>query len=202
MTIQYNKILSTGVLRREPSTFSSVVNIVNLDNNPQDVIVEVWDWSSYSKPVKLPVLIGNNEPVMFPYALQPNNLAVFFTFLAPENVTFYEVRVHYTGNTNVIINSFGRSTNLQSQEGDTVLQHEFVEITNTQNCDEDSIECQGGINNCLNRFTHIRLDNGRVFLMYITFIGEHSIAGFRLRKASNQWAYFGVDKDSIRSFSC
>ncbi|MBX0351768.1 hypothetical protein K0820_06490 [Bacillus toyonensis] len=39
---------STGVLTREPTTVSAVVNIVNLDAfYVHYVSIEVWDWSNY-----------------------------------------------------------------------------------------------------------------------------------------------------------
>lgn len=118
--------LSTGVLRREPGTVSAVINLANLSDKDQNITVEVWNWSSYSNPVKLPVLIGNNIPVQFPYVLAPQNLAVMYTNLS--GVLFYEIRIIHSKENNIITNCFGRSANLAAQEGNTVLDHQLVKV--------------------------------------------------------------------------
>nr|WP_253957733.1 transporter [Metabacillus halosaccharovorans] len=60
----------------------------------------------------------------------------------------------------------------------------------------------GGIRRCLFRFTYIRLNNGRAFWYYPTFVGRNSVAGYRWRRRQYRWVYFGIDLDQIRSFSC
>ncbi|MFC0270692.1 transporter [Metabacillus herbersteinensis] len=60
----------------------------------------------------------------------------------------------------------------------------------------------GGIRGCLYNFTFIRLNNGRSFWYFPTFVGRNSIAGYRWRPRQFRWVYFGIDLDSIRSFSC
>ncbi|MGQ0437461.1 hypothetical protein ACT4UT_03475, partial [Bacillus sp. B-TM1] len=86
----HSVIHSTGVLTREPATVSAVINIVNLDAYYAHYVnIEVWDWSNYSNPVKLPVLIGEDTVVEFPYLLQSNNLAVFYANL-DEAINLYE----------------------------------------------------------------------------------------------------------------
>lgn len=60
----------------------------------------------------------------------------------------------------------------------------------------------GGIRGCLYRFTYIRLNNGRSFWYFPTFVGRYSIAGWRWRRNQYRWEYFGIDLDRIRSFSC
>lgn len=124
-----NEIFSTGVLTREPNTISAVVNIVNLDMHEEgEVIVEVWDWSSYDNPKTIPVLIGENIQVTFPYKLQPNNLAVMYADLNEASVDLYEIRIYYKGK-NLIANCFGRSfPPYTSQEGNTVFQHQLVKV--------------------------------------------------------------------------
>ena len=117
---------STGVLRREPGTVSAVINLVNLDNEDHGVTVEVWNWSSYSNPTKLPVLIGNNVPVSFPYTLAAENLAVMYTNLT--GILFYEIRIIHARERNIIVNSFGRNALLAAQEGNTVLNHQLVKV--------------------------------------------------------------------------
>ena len=117
---------STGVLRREPDTVTAVVNLVNVDDSNHDVTVEVWDWSSYSNPVMLPVLIGNNEIVDFPYFLAPENLAVMYADIT--GVLFYEIVISHPDEENIIVNCFGRSPNLTAQEGNTVLDNQLVQL--------------------------------------------------------------------------
>ena len=69
---------STGVLTREPATVSAVVNIVNLDAYyTHHVTIEVWDWSNYSNPVKLPVLLGENTEVSIPIYFTRQPLSSF-----------------------------------------------------------------------------------------------------------------------------
>jgi hypothetical protein len=60
----------------------------------------------------------------------------------------------------------------------------------------------GGIRRCLYRFTFVRLNNGRSFWYYPTFVGRQSIAGYRWRPNQFRWVYFGIDLNRIRSFSC
>ena len=124
------EILSTGVLTTEPKTVSAVINIVNIDKcDSHEVIVEVWDWSSYHNPVKIPVLIGENENVIFPYSLAPSHLAVLYADLAAYGVTLYEIRVIHFTNKNIISNCFGRSIPpYTSQEGNTVLQKQMIKL--------------------------------------------------------------------------
>lgn len=122
--------LSTGVLTREPLTVSAVVNIVNLDpNTSRKITVQVWDWSSFDAPIQLPVLIGNNVPVVFPYTLDPNHLSVMYADLNAANVSLYEIRITHSDDRDVIANCFGRSAApYTSQEGNTVLQHQLIEV--------------------------------------------------------------------------
>lgn len=118
------RTLSTGVLRKEPGTVAAVINLANTGQSGQEVTVEVWNWSSYSKPVKLPVLIGKNNAVMFPHRLESEKLAVMYTNLA--GVLFYEIRI--IGGDEVIANCFGRSASLAAQEGNTVLHQQLTPI--------------------------------------------------------------------------
>lgn len=56
------------------------------------------------------------------------------------------------------------------------------------------------IRRCLFRFTYIWLRNGRSFWIYLTFVGRHSIAGWRWN--GRRWVYVGIDIDRIESFIC
>ncbi|WP_396954493.1 hypothetical protein [Niallia sp.] len=58
----------------------------------------------------------------------------------------------------------------------------------------------GSMRPCLFRFTYVWLENGRGFWFYPTFVGRHSIAGYRWRM--NRWSYYGTDTNRISSFQC
>lgn len=60
----------------------------------------------------------------------------------------------------------------------------------------------GSIRGCLYRYTFVRLNNGRGFWFYPTFVGRTSVAGYRWRPRQYRWEYFGIDLNRIRSFSC
>ncbi|KGP71327.1 hypothetical protein [Pontibacillus yanchengensis] len=60
----------------------------------------------------------------------------------------------------------------------------------------------GALRGCLYRYTWVRLNNGRAFWYYPTFIGRTSVAGYRWRRSQQRWVYFGIDTDRISSFSC
>ncbi|MGF2616735.1 hypothetical protein FZC84_02910 [Rossellomorea vietnamensis] len=119
------KVYSTGVLRRQPDAVTATVNLMNFCST-EEVWVEVWDWSSYTSPQRIPVLIGDNDEVHFPFCLQPKSLAVMYAPL--QGVTFYEVRVVHAGGNNLIANTFGRNVDLEAQEGNTVLDSQFITV--------------------------------------------------------------------------
>ncbi len=58
----------------------------------------------------------------------------------------------------------------------------------------------GAIRRCLFRNTYIWLNNGEQFWFFPTFVGARSVAGFRW--FGFFWAYFGIDTNRIRSFTC
>lgn len=60
----------------------------------------------------------------------------------------------------------------------------------------------GGIRGCLYRYTYIRLNNGRRFWYYPTYVGRTSVAGWRWRPRQYRWVYYGIDLSQIRSYSC
>lgn len=120
---------STGVLTRNPATVSAVINVVNLDAYYAHYVnIEVWDWSNHSSPVKLPVFIGEDTVVQFPYLLQGNNLEVFYANLDAA-IDLYEIRISYPTHSNIIANCFGRSLPPStSQESNTVYHKQLVRI--------------------------------------------------------------------------
>ncbi|QAS51730.1 hypothetical protein [Halobacillus litoralis] len=60
----------------------------------------------------------------------------------------------------------------------------------------------GSLFGCLYRYTWIRLENGRSFWFYPTFIGRTSVAGYRWQRRQRQWIYTGFDTRHISSFQC
>lgn len=60
----------------------------------------------------------------------------------------------------------------------------------------------GAFYGCLYRYTYVRLENGRRFWFWPTFIGRRSVAGYRWRPRQYRWVYMGIDTNQIRSFQC
>ncbi|MCD5324918.1 MULTISPECIES: hypothetical protein [Pontibacillus] len=60
----------------------------------------------------------------------------------------------------------------------------------------------GAFYRCLYRYTRVRLNNGRRFWYYPTFIGRTSVGGYRWRQSQQRWVYYVIDTDRISSFSC
>ncbi|WP_094095138.1 transporter [Paenibacillus physcomitrellae] len=58
----------------------------------------------------------------------------------------------------------------------------------------------GAIRGCLFRNTYVWLNNGEQFWFFPIFVGRNSVAGFRW--FGFFWAYFGIDLNRIRSFTC
>ncbi|MEI5906364.1 transporter [Bacillus spongiae] len=58
----------------------------------------------------------------------------------------------------------------------------------------------GAIIRCRYRYTYIRLNSGRSFWYYPTFIGRRSMSGYRWN--GFMWLYYGVDLRRVRSFTC
>ncbi|WP_035550674.1 hypothetical protein [Halobacillus sp. BBL2006] len=60
----------------------------------------------------------------------------------------------------------------------------------------------GSFYGCLYRYTWVRLENGRSFWFYPTFIGRTSVAGYRWQRRRRTWVYTGLDTRLISSFQC
>ena len=88
------RVFSTGVLAKEPTTVTAIVNILNLDiSNTDKVIVEVWDWTFINNPMKLTVLNLENDQIVFPYLLEAKNQAVMYAELEALAIQHYEIRI-------------------------------------------------------------------------------------------------------------
>jgi len=62
----------------------------------------------------------------------------------------------------------------------------------------------GSIRRCLFRYVYIWQTNGEQYWMYLTHVGQRSIAGFRWFGfgPNGFWLYFGLDLNRIRQFTC
>ncbi|PFK46291.1 hypothetical protein COI93_05005 [Bacillus cereus] len=122
-------IRSTGVLTRKPQIASIQVNIVNLDRNYAHYInVEIWDWSNHSRPIRIPILIGENEEASFPYQLGSENLVVLYANL-DDKISLYEIRITHFDHSNIITNCFERSLSSSTgQEGDKIYHKQLVRV--------------------------------------------------------------------------
>ena len=58
----------------------------------------------------------------------------------------------------------------------------------------------GAIAGCRFRNTYVWLNNGEQFWYFPTFVGRHSVAGWRW--IGWRWVFFGIDTHRIRSFTC
>lgn len=58
----------------------------------------------------------------------------------------------------------------------------------------------GTLRPCVNRYVYMWLNNGQQFWAYLTYVGRHSVSGWRYRRG--RWTYFGIDMRQIRSFEC
>jgi len=59
---------------------------------------------------------------------------------------------------------------------------------------------RGAIAGCMHSNTYIWLRNGKSFWFYPTFVGRHSVSGYRFSR--HGWVYLGFDLDRIESFFC
>lgn len=58
----------------------------------------------------------------------------------------------------------------------------------------------GAIRRCRFHYVYIRLNNGRQFWAWLTFVGRTSVAGYRWN--GRRWVYFGIDLRRISDFVC
>lgn len=124
------KILSTGILRKEPGTDWAFVTILNLDDGARDVTVEVWDWSFHDTPLKLPVVTENKVISNWPIEVYPNHGIEVYSDISNGAITLYEIRIFHPGDRDVVVNCFGRGSapGYAAQNGNTVFQKELVEV--------------------------------------------------------------------------
>jgi hypothetical protein len=58
----------------------------------------------------------------------------------------------------------------------------------------------GSMISCLHRYTYVWLRGREQFWFYPTFIGRHSVSGYRW--TGNRWLHYGISLRQIQSFTC
>ena len=82
------KILSTGVIKKDPTSNIAHIEVVNLDSDDtRKVIVQAFDWDSNS-PVAIPVTPSGTVTI------NPNTLVSFDVFLI-DVINHFEVRITF-----------------------------------------------------------------------------------------------------------
>jgi hypothetical protein len=122
-----NRILSTGVLVRDPALTNVHVDVVNLaPNDTHTVTVEVFDWGVdqlWDDP--RPVLVSPAGPT----AIGPHTKQAFLA-VTPQTITHYEIRITLPRATPLVVNC--SAIDFQSGgriiAGNTVRHSELVEV--------------------------------------------------------------------------
>src|SRR6516164_3072435 len=120
-----NKILSTGVLVRDPASFNAHVDVVNVDPAlSQTVAVEILDWGVdqvWSKPTPVPV--NPSGPVTVGPHTHQSFIALITQSTAQPSLalSLYEIRVTIPDDPQLVVNCFARDASGRIIEGNTVL---------------------------------------------------------------------------------
>jgi len=105
-----NKVLSTGVLIRDPASFNANVTVVNSGTTAgQTALVEIFDWGVeqvWSKPTPVPV--GPSTAVAIGAHTQQDFIALITQSTAQPalKLTLYEIRITLPANSPLIVNCF------------------------------------------------------------------------------------------------
>lgn len=121
--LEYNEILSTGVLRRNSNTLFLTVEALNVDpDDSRAVSVQMFNWSTGS-PVALPLITPATQ------TLPPNRYRTFISAALPAGLFAYEVRVIHPYDKDVVTNVFGLSSDpFDLREGNNVVQHDLAKL--------------------------------------------------------------------------
>jgi hypothetical protein len=127
-----NKVLSTGVLIRDPASFNANVTVVNTGaTTGQTAKVEIFDWGVeqlWSKPTPVPV--SPSTAVAIGAHTQQDFIALITQSTAQPtlNLVLYEIRITVPAKSPLIINCFA----INAQDGivaaNTVLHAQLVAI--------------------------------------------------------------------------
>jgi hypothetical protein len=129
----HNRILSTGVLVRDPASFNAHVEVVNLDpNDTHTVIVEIFDWGVdqlWNNPQPVPVSPSG------PVDIGPHTNQAFIALITQAttqpglNLVHYEIRITLPRDKDLVVNCFAIDLNERIIEGNTVCHRELVEVS-------------------------------------------------------------------------
>ena len=160
-----SKILSTGVLVRDPASFNAHIDVVNLDPVvSQTVTVEILDWGVnqlWSNPTPVPV-IPSGAITIGPHTHQ-SFLALITQSTAQPSLALalYEIRITIPDDPQLVVNCFALDANDKVVEGNTVLHEELVEV------DSAMAKC------CVNSIADLRALSAGVFSC-LTLLGYHA----------------------------
>ncbi|HEY6345517.1 MAG TPA: hypothetical protein VIY49_28805 [Bryobacteraceae bacterium] len=127
-----NKVLSTGVLIRDPASFNANVTVVNTGTSTgQTAQVEIFDWGVeqvWSKPT--PVPISPSAAVAVGAHTQQDFIALITRSTAQPglNLTLYEIRITLPANSPLIVNCFAIDEQGSLIAANTVLHAQLVAI--------------------------------------------------------------------------
>ena len=127
-----NKVLSTGVMIRDPASFNANVTVVNTGTAAgQTVQVEIFDWGVeqlWSKPTPVPV--SPSTAVAIGAHTQQDFIALITQSTAQPtlNLVLYEIRITLPGNSPLIVNCFAINGQGSLVAANTVLHAQLVPI--------------------------------------------------------------------------
>jgi hypothetical protein len=127
-----NKVLSTGVLIRDPATFNAVVTVVNTGAIAvQTAQVDIFDWGiqqGWCKPT--PVGVAGSTAVKIGAHCQQDFNALITQSTAQPGATLslYEVRITLPAKSKLIVNCFALDNHNNLVAANTVLHAQLVAI--------------------------------------------------------------------------
>ena len=127
-----NKVLSTGVLIRDPSSFNANVTVVNTGAAAgQTAQVQIFDWGveqAWSTPTPVPV--GPAAAVAIGAHTQQDFIALITQSTAQPalRLTLYEIRITLPANSPLIVNCFAVNQQGGLVAANTVLHAQLVVI--------------------------------------------------------------------------
>lgn len=127
-----NKVLSTGVLIRDPSSFNANVTVVNPGATiGQTAQVEIFDWGVeqlWSKPTPVPV--SPSAAVAIGAHTQQDFIALITQSTAQPslNLVLYEIRITLSAKGPLIVNCFAINPQGGLVAANTVLHSQLVAI--------------------------------------------------------------------------
>jgi hypothetical protein len=127
-----HKVLSTGVLIRDPASFNADVTVVNTgDATEQKATVEIFDWGVmdvWNTPTPIPV-IPSATAVIGAHTQQDFQALITQSTAQPSlNLVLYEIRITLPEKSPMIVNCFAVDQNGNLVAANTVLHSQLVAI--------------------------------------------------------------------------